>query len=109
MLEICQTNRSSLFFFFLEFYFVNFVCKNWLATVEKAKQYKFVLKMSVRVIDDESHFQQELQAAGVRLVVVDFTASWYVNQICIYLELKRIKVSFFQNYCFVIYLGLFFY
>lgn len=32
--------------------------------------------MSVRVIEDESHFQQELQAAGVRLVVVDFTASW---------------------------------
>lgn len=32
--------------------------------------------MSVRVIDDENHFQAELQAAGVRLVVVDFTASW---------------------------------
>lgn len=34
--------------------------------------------MSVRVIEDESNFQQELQAAGVRLVVVDFTATWYV-------------------------------
>lgn len=34
--------------------------------------------MSVRVIEDESHFQQELQAAGVRLVVVDFTATWLV-------------------------------
>ncbi|XP_031638889.1 thioredoxin-like protein 1 [Contarinia nasturtii] len=32
--------------------------------------------MSVRVIEDDSHFQQELQAAGVRLVCVDFTASW---------------------------------
>lgn len=34
------------------------------------------INMSVRVIDDENHFQAELQAAGVRLVVVDFTASW---------------------------------
>lgn len=34
--------------------------------------------MSVRVIEDDSHFQQELHAAGVRLVVVDFTATWYV-------------------------------
>lgn len=34
--------------------------------------------MSVRVIDDENHFQAELSAAGIRLVVVDFTASWYV-------------------------------
>lgn len=34
--------------------------------------------MSVRVIEDESHFQQELHGAGVRLVVVDFTASWLV-------------------------------
>jgi len=32
--------------------------------------------MSVRVIEDESHFQAELTAAGIRLVVVDFTASW---------------------------------
>lgn len=34
--------------------------------------------MSVRVINDESHFQAELTAAGIRLVVVDFTASWCV-------------------------------
>lgn len=33
-------------------------------------------KMSVRVIEDENHFQAELAAAGIRLVVVDFTASW---------------------------------
>jgi len=32
--------------------------------------------MSVRVINDEAHFQAELTQAGVRLVVVDFTASW---------------------------------
>lgn len=32
--------------------------------------------MSVCVIEDDGHFQQELQAAGARLVVVDFTASW---------------------------------
>ncbi|XP_020798165.1 thioredoxin-like protein 1 [Drosophila serrata] len=32
--------------------------------------------MSVRVINDESHFQAELTQAGVRLVVVDFTATW---------------------------------
>lgn len=32
--------------------------------------------MSVRVINDESHFQSELTQAGVRLVVVDFTATW---------------------------------
>lgn len=35
--------------------------------------------MSVRVIEDENHFQAELTAAGIRLVVVDFTASWYVH------------------------------
>lgn len=45
--------------------------------------------MSVRVIEDESHFQQELQAAGVRLVVVDFTATWYV---CV-----RVRVGFFMK------------
>lgn len=32
--------------------------------------------MAVRVINDESHFQAELAQAGVRLVVVDFTATW---------------------------------
>ncbi|XP_075160092.1 thioredoxin-like [Haematobia irritans] len=32
--------------------------------------------MTVRVINDEAHFQSELSAAGIRLVVVDFTASW---------------------------------
>lgn len=32
--------------------------------------------MAVRVINDESHFQAELSTAGIRLVVVDFTASW---------------------------------
>lgn len=37
---------------------------------------KKTLKMSVRVINDENHFQAELSAAGIRLVVVDFTASW---------------------------------
>lgn len=35
--------------------------------------------MSVRVIEDDNHFQAELTAAGIRLVVVDFTASWYVQ------------------------------
>ncbi|KAH8302840.1 hypothetical protein KR044_011076 [Drosophila immigrans] len=32
--------------------------------------------MTVRVINDEAHFQAELTQAGVRLVVVDFTAAW---------------------------------
>ncbi|XP_037949061.1 thioredoxin-like protein 1 [Teleopsis dalmanni] len=32
--------------------------------------------MSIREINDEAHFQSELLAAGTRLVVVDFTASW---------------------------------
>ena len=32
----------------------------------------------VIVIPDDSKFQPELQRAGDRLVVVDFTASWYV-------------------------------
>ncbi|XP_018318667.1 thioredoxin-like protein 1 [Agrilus planipennis] len=31
---------------------------------------------SVRVVNDESHFQTELANAGTRLVIVDFTASW---------------------------------
>lgn len=37
------------------------------------KQY---LVMAVREITDDNHFQAELQAAGIKLVVVDFTASW---------------------------------
>jgi hypothetical protein len=32
--------------------------------------------MSVREITDDNHFHAELQAAGIKLVVVDFTASW---------------------------------
>ncbi|CAG0907457.1 unnamed protein product, partial [Darwinula stevensoni] len=32
--------------------------------------------MAVRVIRDETHFQGELTAAGNKLVVADFTASW---------------------------------
>jgi thiol:disulfide interchange protein len=32
--------------------------------------------MSVREINDEVHFQTELAAAGIKLVVVDFTAAW---------------------------------
>lgn len=31
---------------------------------------------SIRVINDEAHFQSELAGAAARLVVVDFTASW---------------------------------
>ncbi|GAB0089869.1 Thioredoxin-like [Sergentomyia squamirostris] len=32
--------------------------------------------MAVRVINDEAHFHVELSAAGIKLVVVDFTATW---------------------------------
>lgn len=32
--------------------------------------------MAVRVINDDAHFQAELSSAGVKLVVVDFTATW---------------------------------
>jgi len=32
--------------------------------------------MSVREIADENHFQAELTSAGIKLVVVDFTAAW---------------------------------
>lgn len=32
----------------------------------------------VKVINDDSHFQAEMAAAGSKLVVVDFTANWYV-------------------------------
>lgn len=32
--------------------------------------------MGVRVINDDAHFQAELTAAGINLVVVDFTATW---------------------------------
>lgn len=31
---------------------------------------------SVRVINDEAHFQAELSNAAARLVVADFTATW---------------------------------
>lgn len=30
----------------------------------------------VREINDENHFQAELTQAGIKLVVVDFTAAW---------------------------------
>lgn len=38
------------------------------------------------VINDEGHFQSEMAQAGVKLVVVDFTASWLglKHYICIY-------------------------
>lgn len=32
--------------------------------------------MAVKAINDEAHFQAELAAAGAKLVVVDFTATW---------------------------------
>jgi len=32
---------------------------------------------NVIVIEDDSQFQQQLDQAGNRLVVVDFTASWW--------------------------------
>lgn len=32
--------------------------------------------MALRVIEDDSQFNAELAAAGMKLVVVDFTASW---------------------------------
>ena len=32
--------------------------------------------MPVKVISEDSSFQLELTAAGTKLVVVDFTASW---------------------------------
>lgn len=32
--------------------------------------------MAVRAINDDTHFQAELSAAGIKLVVVDFTATW---------------------------------
>lgn len=35
--------------------------------------------MSVRVINDEAHFQSELAGAVNKLVIVDFTASWLVK------------------------------
>lgn len=34
--------------------------------------------MAVRSIQDDSQFQAELAAAGIKLVIVDFTATWYV-------------------------------
>lgn len=32
--------------------------------------------MSVRAINDDLHFQGELATAGIKLVIVDFTATW---------------------------------
>lgn len=37
--------------------------------------------MAVRVINDEAHFQSELSAAGIKLVVADFTATWYKSHL----------------------------
>lgn len=34
---------------------------------------------SIRVINDEAHFQTELAGATSRLVVADFTASWSIT------------------------------
>lgn len=32
---------------------------------------------AVRVINDDGHFLGEMSSAGTKLVVVDFTATWY--------------------------------
>lgn len=32
--------------------------------------------MAVRVLAEDSHYGAEMNAAGTKLVVVDFTASW---------------------------------
>lgn len=32
--------------------------------------------MAVREINDDVHFQAELSTAGIKLVVVDFSATW---------------------------------
>lgn len=34
--------------------------------------------MAVRVLAEDSQFNIEMNAAGTKLVVVDFTAAWYV-------------------------------
>jgi len=33
---------------------------------------------SVRVMNNDSHFEAEMASSGTKLVVVDFTASWWV-------------------------------
>ena len=42
--------------------------------------------MPVIVINDDAHYQRELTQAGPsKLVVVDFTATWYVISVNLYL------------------------
>lgn len=49
---------------------------------------------AVRVINDDDHFQGELNSAGTKLVVVDFTASWYVSEGYIFsIQVKYIIVE----------------
>lgn len=54
------------------------------------------------VINDEGHFQSEMAQAGVKLVVVDFTASW--------LGLKYLASSYIcstiSNICVILGVGL---
>ena len=35
--------------------------------------------MAVRVLADDTQYPMEMNAAGTKLVVVDFTASWYAG------------------------------
>jgi hypothetical protein len=37
---------------------------------------KISIMGSVRVINDDNHFQGEMSSSGTKLVVVDYTASW---------------------------------
>jgi hypothetical protein len=37
---------------------------------------KISIMGSVRVINDDNHFQAEMSSSGTKLVVVDYTASW---------------------------------
>ena len=46
----------------------------------------------VRVVNDEPQFVSELNSAGTNLVVVDFTATWYVLFL---IEFKKIFFFFF--------------
>lgn len=49
----------------------------------------------VRVLAEDSQFAAELNAAGTKLFVVDFTASWYVS-ICCKL-MKRLYLVFYET------------
>lgn len=47
----------------------------------------------VRAINDDGHFRSELSNAGMKLVVVDFTATWYTFFVYVQIMLYETQID----------------